>query len=143
MTQFHLAFPVVDLESTRAFYEGKLGCEVGRCGKVSMVMRLGPAQIVAHAVGGTPAQQDGIYPRHFGLILDTRAAWEEMYARALEHDLDVFDGPRVRYRGQAPEHHTFFLEDPSGNVLEFKYYSSPEAIFGARDLPAAGDADDL
>ena len=143
MTEFHLAFPVVDLESTQAFYEGKLGCEVGRRGKVSMVLRLGPAQIVAHAVGGAPSEQEGIYPRHFGLILESRADWEEWYARALEHDLEILDGPRIRYEGQVPEHHTFFLRDPSGNVLEFKYYSNPDAVYGAKEVQAAGDADDV
>ena len=39
------------------------------------------------------------------------------------------------------EHHTFFLEDPSGNLLEFKkYYTNESAIFGERECREVGDS---
>ena len=39
------------------------------------------------------------------------------------------------------EHLTFFLEDPSRNLLEFKHYLYESAIFGERDFTAVGDAE--
>jgi uncharacterized protein len=44
------------------------------------------------------------------------------------------------YRGEVLEHHTFFLIDPSGNWLEFKHYSHPEAVLGCRDQAVVGDS---
>lgn len=142
MARFHLAFPVTDLDSTETFYRDILGCAVGRRGKVSLVLRLGDAQIVAHATGEAPAEPTSIYPRHFGLIFDRAEDWESLLSRVRKRGLEVFDGPRARYQGKTPEHRTFFLKDPSGNLLEFKHYTHPEAVFGATDVSVAGDADD-
>lgn len=36
-----------------------------------------------------------------------------------------------RFVGFSLEHRTFFLEDPFYNLMEFKYYRHPEAIFGS------------
>lgn len=40
--------------------------------------------------------------------------------------------PKIRFKGQAGEQGTFFIKDPSGNVLEFKYFNDTDDIF-ARD----------
>jgi hypothetical protein len=45
----------------------------------------------------------------------------------------------VRFPDTPLEHHTFFLEDPFDNLLEFKHYSNPDAVFGARDQTQIGD----
>ena len=34
--------------------------------------------------------------------------------------------PVVRFRDSLHEHHSFMLVDPSGNVVEFKYYVRSE-----------------
>jgi extradiol dioxygenase family protein len=47
--------------------------------------------------------------------------------------------PRVRFPGTRIEHHTFFLQDPSENLLEFKHYTHESAIFGEREFRAVGD----
>jgi hypothetical protein len=46
----------------------------------------------------------------------------------------------VRFPGTRIEHHTFFLEDLSGNLLEFKHYTYESAILGERDVQAVGDS---
>ena len=37
--------------------------------------------------------------------------------------------PHVRFRGKIGEQATLFLQDPSGNTLEFKSFSDPAQIF--------------
>jgi hypothetical protein len=49
--------------------------------------------------------------------------------------------PKCRFRDEPLEHWTFFLQDPSGNWLEFKHYSDPQAILGRRELSEVGDRD--
>jgi extradiol dioxygenase family protein len=45
----------------------------------------------------------------------------------------------VRFPGTPLEHHTFFLEDPSHNLLEFKHYVRESAIFGETEISTIGD----
>jgi extradiol dioxygenase family protein len=54
--------------------------------------------------------------------------------------LSFYQQPRVRFPGTRIEHHTFFLEDLSGNLLEFKHYTYESAILGERDVQAVGDS---
>jgi uncharacterized protein len=44
-----------------------------------------------------------------------------------------------RFVGSPLEHRTFFLEDPFYNLMEFKYYRYPEAIFGSSEHTQIGD----
>lgn len=60
--------------------------------------------------------------------------------RAKAKGLPFYQQPRVRFPGTRLEHHTFFLEDPSGNLLEFKHYLHESAIFGERECREVGDS---
>jgi len=53
--------------------------------------------------------------------------------------LPFYQQPRVRYPGTRIEHHTFFVEDPSHNLLEFKHYTHESAIFGEQGFQEVGD----
>jgi len=136
---FHLAFPFVDLAETKRFYVIGLGCRLGRESAQAIVLRLYGHQLVAH-LSDTPSGQRGIYPRHFGLIFRTRRVWQAMADRARVRNLLFYQSPRVRFPGTRLEHATFFLEDPSGNLLEFKHYKYRSAIFGERSATEIGDA---
>ncbi len=83
--------------------------------------------------------QKGIYPRHFGLVLPTKEDWEKLVTRAKEKGLKFYQEPKQRFPQQLTEHWTFFLEDPFYNLLEFKYYTHDEAIFGGSNLEGIGD----
>ena len=48
LTPFHLAFPVRDLASTREFYEGVLGCEIGRTSEKWIDFNFFGHQLSAH-----------------------------------------------------------------------------------------------
>jgi uncharacterized protein len=139
---FHLSIPSADLAETERWYVEGLGCGVGRRSADAVILNLGGHQLVAQRTtnGGGPPQQ-GIYPRHFGLVFETLSAWERLRDRALLAGLRFGVHPKLRYRGDVLEHHTFFLIDPDQHWLEFKHYSDPEAIFGYRDRSTVGDGD--
>ncbi len=137
---FHLSFPSADLARTERWYVEGLGCGVGRRSADALILNLGGHQLVAQRTSiRSEPPQNGIYPRHFGLVFDTLAAWEGARDRALRAGLRFGVEPKLRFRGDVLEHHTFFLMDPDQNWLEFKHYSQPEAIFGCRERAAVGD----
>ena len=136
---FHLAFPTHDLEAAKRFYVEGLGCTLGRESSRAVTFGLAGHQLVAHLVHG-PESQQGIYPRHFGLVFLSKPAWQELADRARAKGLPFFQQPRVRFPGTRIEHHTYFLQDPSHNLLEFKYYTHESAIFGEREWGEVGDA---
>ncbi|MGB3560417.1 MAG: VOC family protein [Geitlerinemataceae cyanobacterium] len=137
---FHLAFPVTDIEQTKAFYVEGLGCEAGREMPEALILKLYGHQLVAHVTDEENlVPQKGIYPRHFGLIFTEEADWETLRDRSHEKGLSFYTEPKRRFGGTPLEHLTFFLEDPFGNLLEFKFYVDPDAIFGVQELPLIGD----
>ncbi|UCE62757.1 MAG: VOC family protein [Nitrospirota bacterium] len=136
---FHLAFPVKDLEETKTFYVEGLGCSLGRESHVAVTLELGGNQIIAHLSKHPPDPPQSIYPRHFGLVLESEMEWQILADRAKAKNLKFYREPSRRYQGTRIEHRTFFLEDPSHNLLEFKYYTYPSAIFEEQDFASVGE----
>ncbi|HEY9807015.1 MAG TPA: VOC family protein [Candidatus Obscuribacterales bacterium] len=136
---FHLAFPVTDIVQTKAFYADGLGCAVGRENATSVILNLYGHQLVAHITPEPLTPQQGIYPRHFGLVFTVESDWEALLERAEQRQLRFYQAPKRRFPGLPLEHRTFFLVDPFHNLLEFKFYCHPSAIFGDRDFAQIGD----
>lgn len=139
---FHLAFPTHDIEAAKRFYVNGLGCTLGRESDRAVTFGLAGHQLVAHVADEAPAAQKGIYPRHFGLIFHSKSQWLELAERAKAKGLPFYQQPRIRFPGTRIEHHTFFLQDPSQNLLEFKHYTHESAIFGEHDSRMVGDTSD-
>lgn len=139
---FHLAFPVHDLKAAKRFYVVGLGCTLGRESDSAMTLQLGGHQIVAQLSSQPLERQKGIYPRHFGLIFTSQQAWQSLADLASTNGLAFYQQPRLRYPGTRIEHRTFFLEDPSHNLLEFKHYTHESAIFGEHEYTEVGDKDE-
>ena len=132
---FHLAFPVQDIESTREFYVGLLGCREGRSAEDWIDIDFYGHQLSAHvlpaACGSAQAHAvdgDDVPVRHFGMVLEW-SAWEEMRARLARAHVDFLIRPHVRFQGQVGEQATLFVRDPSGNALEFKSFRDPARLF--------------
>ena len=135
MVPFHLAFPINDLEETRAFYVNLLGCKVGREAEKWIDFDFHGHQISANvkpeetglaAANGVDGKQ--VPTRHFGLILDFDT-WNEMADRLTEAKAEFIIEPYVRFEGEPGEQGTFFVLDPSGNALEFKAFKDQAQIF--------------
>lgn len=135
MTPFHLAFPVRDLEETRAFYRDVLGCAIGRSSETWVDFDLFGHQMSAHlrpqAANSNTGTVDGkaVPIPHFGAVL-LMDEWEKLAARLEANDaVDWLERPMVRFRGEPGEQATLFIRDPSGNALEFKGFRSLEQVF--------------
>ena len=139
---FHLAFPVNDLASTRAFYGGLLGCVEGRSSSEWIDFDLFGHQIVAHLVAPKSAKADApgagdhhnevdghdVPVPHFGVVLD----WEQFdgyAARLRAGGVKFVIEPCIRFAGLVGEQATMFFKDPSGNALEFKAFKDRGQLF--------------
>jgi hypothetical protein len=130
---FHLAFPVNDIESTRQFYSGLLGCEIGRESESWIDINFFGHQITAHAVGVEPPPTNPVDGKrvpvpHFGAILEWDA-WHALADRLKAEEVDFLIGPYLRFEGQIGEQATLFVTDPSGNALEFKSFKDIRGAF--------------
>lgn len=135
---FHLAIPVIDLERTRAFYIGVLGCREGRSDTTWVDFDLVGHQISAHRVAEpgalhiNPVDGDAVPVPHFGIVLPWEqwgALAERLRALELKGGIDFVIAPHIRFAGQIGEQATMFLLDPSGNALEFKAFKDPRRLF--------------
>lgn len=137
---FHLAFPIYDIDAALRFYVDGLGCTVGRRSNHALTLGLAGHQLVGHVTTDQAPPQKGIYSRHYGLIFLSQDEWQALANRATTNGLSFYQQPRVRFPGTRIEHRTFFLEDPSQNLLEFKHYTHESAIFGEQDHGQVGDS---
>ena len=131
--------PVHDFEKAKQFYIEALGFKLGRVSKYGMVIDFGNHQVVARLVDQPVAIPTDLYPRHFGLIFHNESEWQALLERARNNKLKFFREPVTRFTDQKNEHKSFFLLDPSNNVLEFKYYEHDSAILGETSYTEVGE----
>jgi len=130
---FHLAFPVRDVESTRAFYAGVLGCPVGREAERWIDFDFFGHQLSAHmadddVLATNDVDGDKVPVRHFGVVL-TMERWRALSERLRTAGVEFLIEPKVRFVGEVGEQATLFVRDPSGNALEFKAFADPRRLF--------------
>ena len=133
--RFHLAFPVHDLEKAKSFYTSTLGCPLGRESDNWIDFNLYGHQVVAHLspkdfmnTKTNPVDGDSIPARHFGVILPW-AEWEELCKILISQNIEFLIKPRIRFKNVTGEQGTFFIQDPSGNALEFKSFKNDKDVF--------------
>lgn len=123
--KFHLAIPSKDLKESMEFYS-QLGCKIGRMTKAYIIVDFFGMQLVCHGSDECD-EEPTMYPRHFGIILK-QPEWFYLlqYSEAL--DIPFFQKELTRFPGLPQEHKTFFLKDPSNNLIEFKAYKDQRSI---------------
>ena len=133
--RFHLAFPVIDLESTRKFYTEVLGCTLGRESNKWIDFNLFGHQIVAHfspdeciRTNANKVDGDMVPSRHFGVILSWDR-WKGLCKKIKKQKLIFMIEPKIRFKNLKGEQGTFFIQDPSDNVLEFKSFKNDFMVF--------------
>lgn len=134
---FHMAFPVASLIETRDFFEGLLGCSIGRISEKWIDFNFFGHQITAHlkpeevkGIQSNEVDGDQVPVRHFGVILPWEQ-WEELADRLQYKGIDFIIKPQVRFKGEVGEQATMFFLDPSGNALEFKAFKDANSIFAS------------
>jgi hypothetical protein len=134
MPRFHLAIPVLDLNSTRQFYGELLQCNEGRSAERWIDWNFFGHQLSTHVVDSNSdaatnsVDGDSVPTRHFGCIV-TLAYWHELVERLRQAEISFRIEPRVRFQGLPGEQYTFFVDDPAGNSLEFKAFENDDQIF--------------
>jgi len=116
--RFHLAIPVRSIEESKKFYCDFLGCDAGSFedGKWQDINFWGN-ELSLH---------------HFGVHF-TREDFDLLKSRVqAKENYDYLDQPYLRFKGDAREQETFFVEDPSGTVLEIKTMFDPSTLFPAK-----------
>ncbi len=131
---FHLAFPVLDIKQTKKWYTKILGCSVGREAERWIDFDFFGHQISAHlsnnldSVTHNQVDSKEIPSRHFGIILNP-TEWNILSKRLIDLKIKFKIEPYTRFKGEKGEQSTMFIEDPSGNCLEFKSFKNDEMIF--------------
>jgi extradiol dioxygenase family protein len=124
----HLSLPVLDLETSKAFYVDVLGCALAREREqfidvwfygLQLTLQQHPDQVL------TPEQR-GV--RHFGVTLD-RDDLIMLLSRLERGDVEWASRVRTDYAGTPQEQTKAKIVDPSGNVIELKTYADPAAAF--------------
>ncbi|PPK93612.1 hypothetical protein LY01_02395 [Nonlabens xylanidelens] len=136
LTPFHLAIPVKEITTTRAFYRDTLGCKEGRSSDHWVDFDFFGHQLVIHVT--EEAQKAAINAvdgkavpvPHFGVVLE----WDifHAFAKAVkEKGIKFIIEPYIRFEGLPGEQATMFFQDPSGNSLEFKSFKDFDQIFAS------------
>lgn len=136
MHVFHLAFPITDIKASIAFYTQLLGCTLGRQAERWVDLNFFGHQLSLHLSDSNKdidhcsnkVDGDVIHVPHFGVILE-RSDWQALHEKLASAGVEFRLEPKIRFAGQAGEQGTFFIKDPSGNTLEFKFFNSADDIF--------------
>ena len=135
---FHAAIVVHDLDASRSFYGGLLGCQEGRCCGGWVDFNFYGHQLVCHLDSSADAGQHQTNPvdgedvpvPHFGVVL-SMPEWQQLAKRLQRRQMQFVIDPGIRFVGETGEQATLFIADPSGNVLEFKAFSDLENLFAS------------
>ena len=126
---FHLAIPAGDLDEAYDFYVKGLGCKLARRYDDRITLDFFGDQVVCHLAPDKVVPVPEMYPRHFGVTFRDAEDWHRLVKLAKTRDLKFFVEPFHRFEGLVEEHESFMLQDPSGNLLEFKYYADPRMMY--------------
>ena len=121
---FHLAIPCNDLDDAYDYYVFGLGCKLARRYDDRITLDFFGDQVVCHKYPERTVKDEELemYPRHFGITFYNKDEFDNLIELASNRGLKFYREPFVRFEGLSEEHITFFLLDPSNNLLEFKYY---------------------
>jgi extradiol dioxygenase family protein len=126
---FHLAIPCKNLDETQDFYVDKLNCKLARRYADRVTLNFFGDQVVCHLAPDKIESSVQMYPRHFGVTFKRKEDFEALLELAKQQEIEFFQDVTVRFIGQVEEHLTFFLKDPSNNLLEFKLYKDSKMMY--------------
>ena len=120
----HLSLPVNDLRAARDFYEHTLGCRIGRTREdwfdawffgLQLTLQLRPLEVV-------DTSQQGV--RHFGVVLPSLSEFNDLVKRIHVSGCQWISKPENHTDAKLSGKIGGKLADPSGNVIEIKYYEN-------------------
>lgn len=129
MSIFHLAIPTHDLKLSKNFYTQIFEATVGREYPHYIIFDFFGHQLVCHLAPDEIPKEVKMYPRHFGIVIEDKATFDRIYQHAQDLKAKFFEPLFERYKEKHGWHFSFFLVDPSNNLIEIKYYVSQSDIF--------------
>lgn len=133
--KFHIAFPVLDLEKTKHFYQNVLNCKIGRSAHNWIDINLFGHQVTAHYnpdkvnnKNYNILNDDHVPVNHFGIILPWRE-WHLLKDKLTAMEIPFLIAPRTVFEGEVGEQNSMFVTDPSGYPIEFKSFKEIDSIF--------------
>jgi len=120
----HLSLPVNDLRAARDFYEHTLGCRIGRTREdwfdawffgLQLTLQLRPLEVM-------DTSQQGV--RHFGVVLPSLSEFNDLVTRINATGYQWISEPEQHNDAELSGKLGGKLGDPSGNVIEIKYYEN-------------------
>ena len=120
----HLSLPVNDLRAARDFYETTLGCRIGRTREgwfdawffgLQLTLQLRPLEVM-------DTSRQGV--RHFGVVLPTLSEFNDLVKRIHASGCQWISKPENHTDAELSGKLGGKLADPSGNVIEIKYYEN-------------------
>ena len=120
----HLSLPVNDLRAARDFYENTLGCRIGRTREdwfdawffgLQLTLQLRPLEVMDRS-------QQGV--RHFGVVLPSLSEFKDLVMRINTTGYQWISEPEQHSDAELSGKIGGKLADPSGNVIEIKYYEN-------------------
>ena len=120
----HLSLPVNDLRAAQDFYENTLGCRIGRTREdwfdawffgLQLTLQLRPLEVMDRS-------QQGV--RHFGVVLPSLSEFKDLVMRINTTGYQWISEPEQHSDAELSGKIGGKLADPSGNVIEIKYYEN-------------------
>jgi extradiol dioxygenase family protein len=131
----HLSLPVSNLEETTAFYGGTLGCRLGRIRDTWIDVWFYGMQLTLHQRPGEVLVREQQGVRHFGVTLD-RTDFTELVSRLEAAEVDWVTRPTTHADEQLSGKTNVKLRDPSGHVIEVKYYPEGAGLAPEAETPS-------
>jgi extradiol dioxygenase family protein len=126
---FHLAIPTHDLDAAEAFYTQVLGAVRARRYDDRVTFNFMGHQVVCHLAPDEIDREIKMYPRHFGMTFLDLDDFNAVHQQCTRSGHPFFENRFTRWPEKPERHETFFVADPSNNLIEFKYYEDPRFVY--------------
>ena len=118
----------MDLQEALDFYEGKLGFENKRRYDDRVTFNMFGDQLVCHLSPDKIDTDAEPYPRHFGITFHKQSDFDSFVVLLEDNKVELLNPISTRFDNMPEVHQTFFVKDPSNNILEFKFYANSEMM---------------
>jgi hypothetical protein len=134
----HLSLPVKDLAEARSFYTAVFGCRTGRAADTWIdIWFYGMQLTLQHRPGEVRMPNDqGVL--HFGVVMPTRMAFDSVMERADAFGVEWVERPSFKSEPELSGKLGGKFADPSGNVIEVKFYEDAGALSADEAAPEGG-----
>ena len=129
MRVVHIAIPTHDLDASENFYTNVIGAILARRYSDRVTINFFDHQIVCHLAPNEIPTEIKPYPRHFGITFTDHSEFKKLYQRIKDCGWPLFQELWERWPDKPERHETFFIADPSNNLLEFKFYFNSKFVY--------------